>query len=486
MDNEIVFSGDQPASTISARVARGELVRLATGVYTSSVVSPPDQVVRSNWPMIVGRLFPEATITDRSARTGAPVDGVLYLTHDARPRDLKLPGLKVRARRGARPQPGDAPYPGGLHLASKARGLAENCLPSRSRGVNRRRTFDERELGDWIDYIRQNEGAEEIRSYRHAADAMADRLGVSPDGLATIKSLIGVALGTQEGENTKSRALASRRAGRPIDQVRIRKLETLADALSRSAPQSRPVDTSDPERYRYLPFFEAYFSNFIEGTEFEVGEARQIVFDAMIPVDRPRDAHDVVGTYRVVSDENELSRTGQNSEEFLDLLRRRNAAIMEGRPDKRPGRFKEYANRAGASSFVEPDLVEGTLVEGFRLRQILDTAWERAVYVGFLVAEVHPFDDGNGRTARVMMNAELVAGGQNRIVIPTVFRGDYLDGLRLLTRQDDPSVLIKASRYAHDFTASIDFRDFDEAESQLRVANAFEEPESVRRLKVLP
>ena len=32
----------------------------------------------------------------------------------------------------------------------------------------------------------------------------------------------------------------------------------------------------------------------------------------------------------------------------------------------------------------------------------------------FLVAEVHPFADGNGRVARVMMNAELIAGGQQR------------------------------------------------------------------------
>jgi Fic family protein len=29
-----------------------------------------------------------------------------------------------------------------------------------------------------------------------------------------------------------------------------------------------------------------------------------------------------------------------------------------------------------------------------------------------LVAEVHPFVDGNGRTARIMMNAELVSVGQ--------------------------------------------------------------------------
>ena len=45
-----------------------------------------------------------------------------------------------------------------------------------------------------------------------------------------------------------------------------------------------------------LPFFEAYFSNFIEATEFAVEEARQIVFDNVIPPTRAEDAHDVTGT----------------------------------------------------------------------------------------------------------------------------------------------------------------------------------------------
>jgi fido (protein-threonine AMPylation protein) len=33
----------------------------------------------------------------------------------------------------------------------------------------------------------------------------------------------------------------------------------------------------------------------------------------------------------------------------------------------------------------------------------------------FLISEVHPFADGNGRIARIMMNAELVAAGEERI-----------------------------------------------------------------------
>jgi fido (protein-threonine AMPylation protein) len=103
----------------------------------------------------------------------------------------------------------------------------------------------------------------------------------------------------------------------------------------------------------------------------------------------------------------------------------------------------------------------------------------------FLVSEVHPFDDGNGRAARVMMNAELVAGNQARIIIPIVFRDDYLGALRQLTRYDDPSVLIKALRFAHDYTSSIDFTDKTTATMQLERTNAFNAADSPKRLVLL-
>ena len=50
----------------------------------------------------------------------------------------------------------------------------------------------------------------------------------------------------------------------------------------------------------------------------------------------------------------------------------------------------------------------------------------------FLIAEVHPFADGNGRCGRIMMNAELVAANQARVIIPTVYRNNYLSGLKAL------------------------------------------------------
>jgi hypothetical protein len=458
---------------------------MATGVYTSDVTSDPAAVVAREWHTIAGGMFPDAVITDRSAVTGGPVGGVLYLARDGRAREVELPGLSVTARTGAGPLGGDIPLPGGLYQASKGRALAENTRPSRSRDGRARRTLDAAELGDWVDGLCQVDGPRRLAQYREQAERVAAEVGAPERAVKALSQMIGAALGTQQVSKS-SRALAARQASLPYDQDRLHLFRQLADSLRQSAPQNRPVpDPRDP-RYAHLPFFEAYFSNFIEGTEFELDEAVAVVYDGKQIPGRADDSHDLLGTYKVVADLAEMTTLASTPEEFLQLLQSRHATIMGGRPDKRPGLLKEAANRAGDSLFVLPGLVASTLRAGWEGLAGLDTAFERAVYMMFLVSEVHPFDDGNGRLARVMMNTELIGGAQSRIIIPTVFRDDYLDGLRQLTRRGDPSVLIKALRYGHDYTARIDFSTLDRATEVLRATNAFNEPGGSERLRLPP
>ena len=118
-------------------------------------------------------------------------------------------------------------------------------------------------------------------------------------------------------------------------------------------------------------------------------------------------------------------------------------------------------------------------------RADLDTAWERAVYTMFLIAEVHPFIDGNGRIARIMMNSELVTGGQCKIIVPTAFRSEYLSGLRRLSRDGDPSIFVKSMRFLHDYSAQVDWTDDATADADLRLTNAFEEEDDAPRLRLL-
>jgi hypothetical protein len=72
VNNSIVFAGDAPAATLTDRVRRGTLRRLAAGVYTTETTADPALVVKREWHLIVGHLYPNAVITDRSAVTGGP------------------------------------------------------------------------------------------------------------------------------------------------------------------------------------------------------------------------------------------------------------------------------------------------------------------------------------------------------------------------------------------------------------------------------
>jgi len=105
----------------------------------------------------------------------------------------------------------------------------------------------------------------------------------------------------------------------------------------------------------------------------------------------------------------------------------------------------------------------------------------RALLAMFLVAEVHPFTDGNGRLARLVMNAELSVVGASRIIVPTLFREEYLDCLRVLTRQGEPAPFLQAMQHIHAWTAAFNYDDLDRVLAQMTACNAFEPRLSISR-----
>ena len=157
-------------------------------------------------------------------------------------------------------------------------------------------------------------------------------------------------------------------------------------------------------------------------------------------------------------------------------MRYRHARLLQARTSKKPGEFKDRNNRAGNTEFVDWGLVNGTLKKGFEWYTLLKDSFSKAVYLMFLVSEVHPFLDGNGRLARVMMNAELTSKGLTKIIIPTVYREDYMGALRKLTRQHIADPYIRMMTRAYEFSATLNQETIDEMERYLEMCDAFKEP----------
>jgi len=53
--------------------------------------------------------------------------------------------------------------------------------------------------------------------------------------------------------------------------------------------------------------------------------------------------------------------------------------------------------------------------------------------------DIHPFIDGNGRTARLLMNLYLIKDGYSIISIPPILRNEYIQALQIAQRTDNRS-----------------------------------------------
>jgi len=62
---------------------------------------------------------------------------------------------------------------------------------------------------------------------------------------------------------------------------------------------------------------------------------------------------------------------------------------------------------------------------------------EYSALIHLRLVHIHPFIDGNGRTARLLMNLALLQAGYVITIIPPVLRREYLDSLKASNRGDN-------------------------------------------------
>jgi hypothetical protein len=457
---EVFLSDKAITLMVSRMVTAGQARKIGPRLYTRNMVEPVEVIIGRNLWQVVGLLAPGGVIGFRTALESRPAkDGSIFLTGTYR-RLMKLPGLRLVQVEGVGPQEGDTPFIGGLFMASQARALLENLAPTKVVGGVPRSVGAET-LEKRLTEILRVRGEDELNAIRDRARRIAPDLGLQRE-FDLLDRLIGGLLRTRTVKLTSpiAKAYAS---GEPYDAACAGRFDVLRAALASSVLPLRRTEHAPNTTFYNEGFFDAYFSNFIEGTEFEVDEALGIVFHGVVPENRPEDAHDILGTYKIVGNYEEMQRLPEDFDTFLDLLRHRHIVVMEGRAEKRPGHFKEKPNRAGSTLFVAPNLVRGSLRQGYEMYRSLNDSLARALFMMYLVSEVHPFDDGNGRVSRVMMNSELVAAGSCRVIIPSVYRNEYIASLKRMTHHDDPSAFVRVMSFAQEFVYQVDFSNLNSA-----------------------
>ena len=474
---EVIFSSSDPdiSRAISALVKAGKLKRLVPRVYTPNLTEDEAVIIKRNLFKIIGHLYKGAVLSHRSAFEYRPTaSNDIFLTYSYE-RRIVYPGVTLNLLSGTGPVDGDTPFVDGLFVSGQARAFLENLQSSRRAGPASK-TLTLPEIEEKLEKIVRAKGEDALNELRDQARVTAAATGMEKE-FKTLDKMIGAMLATKPSGVLKSQVAIARAFGEPFDPKRLELFENLFVTLKQMVISPLPDPNQTDAAFRNTAFYDAYFSNYIEGTKFKVDEALEIIeTETPVPA-RYEDSHDILGTYQIVSNRKEMQITPQTPGQLMNIMRYRHKIMLSARQDKKPGEFKDQNNRAGNTDFVEVELVRGTLVRGFDLYKGLEDPFARAAYMMFLVSEVHPFLDGNGRLARVMMNAELVRANQTKIIIPTVFREDYLGALRSLTRRNEPEKYIRMLLRAWKFSNTVSGEDMNKTYQLLERSNAFKEGE---------
>jgi len=480
--SELVFASSTPreAYKISKMLQEKKIIKIAPRIYTSNFVESPEEIVRRNILEILGNLYPASVLSHRSAFEFKPTTTNQVFVTYSYTRKIKLPGVTINFLEGKGPVEDDNKMIGELYVASAPRRFLENLQITKKSGPNSK-SLGTPQIEEKLDDILRIKGEEGLNTLRDKAKKLSGILGMKKE-FESLNKIIGALLKTRPSKILKSGLALSRAAGLPFDRNRIELFEILFNYLHNKIFKELPEKNLSSGSFRNFAFFESYFSNFIEGTVFEVSEAKNIV-DTGVPMpSRDDDSHDILGTYQIASNRNDIRIIPSTAVEFLSLLQSRHKTLLSARLNKSPGQFKTKNNRAGNTLFVDFKLVRGTLTRGFDYYNVLTDPFARAAYIMFMVSEVHPFEDGNGRIARIMMNAEFANRNQSKIIIPTVYRDDYLLTLKKLTNQKDPGPYVEMLNKARHFSEALHFDNYDDLHNYLDTHNAFYESDEGKHL----
>jgi hypothetical protein len=274
---EIIFSSSTPhiSRAISKLHNEGKLLKIAPKIFTPDLTGDPKEIVKRNVFKIIGHLYPGIQLSHRSALEFKPTsNGNLFLTYTFE-RKAKLPGLTLNIMKGKPMIEGDYPFTASVNVSGQERAILENLQESRKTGPDSK-TLALPEIEEKLEKIVQIRGEAGLNELRDKARQIAGELNMGKE-FARLDKIIGALLNTRSARLLSSPAAIARAFGNPYDPSRISLFEKLFIQLKQQVFADFPDINTSLKAFRNFAFYEAYFSNFIEGTKFKVEDAQRII-----------------------------------------------------------------------------------------------------------------------------------------------------------------------------------------------------------------
>ncbi len=324
---EVVFSSTNRLSqAIRRAVKSGKLYKIAPKIYTSNLIDTPIQIIKRHAYQILSKLFPQAVISHRSALEGGiSSEGIVILSYKYS-KNISLPGLKICLVKGPMADVEDTPFLDNLFISSRGRALLENMRFSRTRNELSKTLLIE-DIEERLDRIARIYGNEELNRLRDQAREVSKRLGMEEE-FSRLDKIIGALLGTKPAMHLTTEIAHARSKGESFDPFRLELFATLSAILQQKDFPVYPRTLKSEQSRINEAFFEAYFSNYIEGTEFAIEEAEKIIFDKKIILNRAEDSHDILSTYQIISENNSMLAVPSSVDLLISYLLQRHASAL--------------------------------------------------------------------------------------------------------------------------------------------------------------
>jgi len=175
----------------------------------------------------------------------------------------------------------------------------------------------------------------------------------------------------------------------------------------------------------------SYSSNAIEGNTLTLSETAIVIEKGITVRGKPlRDHNEALDHFSAV----QFMRTLVSDPRAIGEMEIRQLhQLTVGRTLQSAGQYaarsRFVATEGGLHKFPEPGDIPQRMADLAAFLARIDPTAQCAFEVHLELVAIHPFEDGNGRTARLVMNALLLRGGYLPLLIGPEQRADYTDAI---------------------------------------------------------